>query len=63
MGRRKKKKDSKRNEVIGIIIIGFAAFTAITVYLNIDSCLAILSRYNFWYLWGAGVYSACAAGS
>jgi len=37
MGRRKKKKDSKRNEVIGIIIIGFAAFTAITVYLNIDS--------------------------
>ncbi len=37
MARKKKKKDSKRNEIVGIIVVGFAAFLAITVYLNIDS--------------------------
>jgi len=37
MARKKKNIDSRRNEIAGIIIVGFAAFTAITVYLNIGS--------------------------
>lgn len=37
MAQRKKKKDSKRNEIIGIILIGLAAFIAITIYLQVDS--------------------------
>ncbi len=44
MARKKKKSDSKRNEIIGIVIIGIAAFAAITVYFNIDSVFGNLIK-------------------
>lgn len=44
MARKKKKSDSKRNEIIGIVTIGIAAFAAITVYFNIDSVFGNLIK-------------------
>ncbi len=44
MARKKKKSDSKRNEIIGIVVIGIAAFAAITVYFNIDSVFGNLIK-------------------
>lgn len=44
MARKKKKTESKRNEIIGIVVIGLAAFAAITVYFNIDSVFGNLIK-------------------
>ncbi len=35
--KRKRKNSNKKNEIVGIVIIGVAIFVAVTIYLNIDS--------------------------
>lgn len=46
MAQRKKntKKQSRKNEILGIVIIGLAIFCAITIYFNMDSVFGVLIK-------------------
>ncbi len=54
MAQKKKKttKNSKTNEIIGIIIIGIAVFLAITIYFRIDSIVGDFLKNVFFGLFG-----------
>ncbi|MEG0256891.1 MAG: DNA translocase FtsK [Christensenella sp.] len=42
--KRKRKNTNKKNEIVGIVIIGLAVFLAITIYMNIDSVFGNVIR-------------------